>query len=300
MEQWRGPTGWIWLIPLLAHSTDALAWGLGTHVYFAQFLIWAVPLADPGLWRAARRFPQLAMAGACLPDLMIVAGDPFRHSHRWETVLHLLEIAERDEELAMAIGYASHLLADVVAHNHFVPAHEALWINRPMVTHALAEWAMDGHVRRKRLIRPGRLLDANCQELAKFVARGFSCAEYRAAQAVRRLAWAESLLSRSQLPGLLYRLFVTVDSRVVTHFDYYLEQTSIYLAGGIHALAAGQIPLWCADPSWQGELLALVQKLCRNHLYERFPLPLHFLHNRPQELENLVPTNGRAVKSSVA
>jgi hypothetical protein len=299
MEQGRGLGGWLWLVPLTAYSTDALAWGLSTHVYFAQFLIWAVPLVDPGLWRAARRFPQLVMAGACLPDLMIVAGDPFRHSHRWETGLRLLANASGEEELAMAIGYVSHLLADVVAHNHFVPAHEALWINRPMVTHAMAEWAMDGHVRcRAAVVRPGRLLDSNRQALARFVAKGFACTEERAGHAIRRLAWAESLLRRSGLPGLLYRLFAMVDGRVTAHFEYYLEQTSIYLSGGMNSLVGGQLPLWCADPAWQGEVLALVQRLCHSHLNERTSLPQHFLHNQPQEIAQLLESLGHPAKSS--
>lgn len=300
MERRHGLIGLLWLVPLMAYSTDALAWGLGTHVYFAQFLVWAVPLADPKLWRAARRFPRLVMAGACLPDLLIVAGDPFRHSHRWETLLRLFEIADEERDLAIALGYASHLLADVVAHNHFVPAHEALWINRPMITHAMAEWAMDGHVRRRVSARPGELLNANRQALARFVARGFACTEAQSSQAIRRLARAESLLRRSRVPGLLYRLFTAVDRRVVSHFDYYIEQTSIYLASGIDSLAEGQVPLWCADPAWRGKVLALVQALCRSHLNERFPLPSHFRCHPPQEIQNLLAASGHPAGSTAA
>ena len=46
-----------WLTPLLLYSSDALAWGLYTHVYFAQQLIWAVPLADPRFRRAMFALP---------------------------------------------------------------------------------------------------------------------------------------------------------------------------------------------------------------------------------------------------
>lgn len=288
MIQRRHLTGLLWLVPLLVHSAEALAWGLGTHVYFAQLLIWAVPLADPALWRAARRFPGLVMAGACLPDLLIVAGDPFRGSHRWETALRLLDDAEGEPEQAIAVGYLSHLLTDVVAHNHFVPAHEALWINRPMVTHALAEWAMDGYLQRRTVDRPGRLLAAGLPELSRFVAKGFGCPEAGAARAIQRLARAETLLRRSRLPNLLYGLFARADRRVTAHFDFYLEQTAIYLAAGIDALAAGRPPPWSADPAWQGELLALVQKLCRSHLRERISFSSLFLHVRPQEVVALM------------
>ena len=43
------------LIPLLLHSAEALAWGLATHLYFSQLLLWAVPLLDPRLRAAAKR-----------------------------------------------------------------------------------------------------------------------------------------------------------------------------------------------------------------------------------------------------
>jgi len=36
-----------WSIPASLFAADALAWGLCTHVYFAQLLVWAVPLLDP-------------------------------------------------------------------------------------------------------------------------------------------------------------------------------------------------------------------------------------------------------------
>lgn len=68
----------IWFLPLILHSGSALAWGLETHIYFSQLLIWAIPLADGAFRRAAGRFPHLVMAGACLPDLSLVGGAPAR------------------------------------------------------------------------------------------------------------------------------------------------------------------------------------------------------------------------------
>ena len=49
------------LLPL-----DALAWGLDTHLYFAQQALLAAPLADPALQRAVLRLPRFVLAGACL------------------------------------------------------------------------------------------------------------------------------------------------------------------------------------------------------------------------------------------
>ncbi|HWU85507.1 MAG TPA: hypothetical protein VN028_09225, partial [Rhodocyclaceae bacterium] len=64
----------LWLPALLLTASDANAWGLYTHVWFAQSLLWLVPVADPRFRAAARKLPQLVMAGACLPDLALVAG----------------------------------------------------------------------------------------------------------------------------------------------------------------------------------------------------------------------------------
>ena len=123
-----------WFIPLLLYSSNALAWGLYTHVYFAQQLLWAVPLADTRFRRAVRAFPGWVMAGACLPDLSLTgqhAGThDFKQTHQWDTARRLLEQASCDEERAIALGFASHLLVDIIAHNHFVPAHEKIVVER--------------------------------------------------------------------------------------------------------------------------------------------------------------------------
>src|SRR4030065_719383 len=90
---------WLYvLLPMLMHSADALAWGLATHIYFSQLLIWAVPLLDPRFRAAAKRLPQLVLAGACLPDLALVgrhaeaewAMDAHRARHVFASPPHLL------------------------------------------------------------------------------------------------------------------------------------------------------------------------------------------------------------------
>ena len=102
--------------------------------------------ADPQIRAAAQRLPRLVLAGACLPDLALAGRalglGAFRRAHQWST-LRRLAAACWDEERAIAVGYASHLLADVVAHNRFVPEHERRILDVPHVTHALCEWAMD-------------------------------------------------------------------------------------------------------------------------------------------------------------
>lgn len=132
-------------------SPDALAWGLQTHVFLAQWALAAVPLGDLHVRAAVLRLPRLVLAGACLPDLALAGRmlglTAFRRAHQW-SALRRLAAACWDEERAIAVGYASHLLADVVAHNSFVPEHERRILDHP-ACHACALRVGDGRLRSK-------------------------------------------------------------------------------------------------------------------------------------------------------
>ena len=257
-----------WSIPASLFAADALAWGLTTHVYFAQLLVWAVPLADPALRRAVRRFPQRLMAGACLPDLALVgttAGTrAFDASHRWETAHALLDAAHDDESRACAVGAMSHLWVDIIAHNHFVPAHEHLWCNVPMLTHAVAEWAMDHHIVRHRFRSQGAGRDCKSAEaattplrppapllqaddwLVDYVACNFDCPPAASRRAIRQLAGAERLLRHSRLPHALHGMGRVLDRKLAARFDYYIQEVTARLPQ-MNRVLAGEAPAWLAD-----------------------------------------------------
>lgn len=175
-------------LPLLLFAGDALAWGLQTHLYFAQHAIFAVPLLDADVRRAALRFPRLVLAGACLPDL--------------------------------ALGYASHLVSDVVAHNRFVPEHERRIADLAHVTHALAA----------------------------LVARRWHCSEAQARRALDWLARADRWLRAVRLPRASRLLLARLDSRMAPTFERYVRETSALLAQVGPALD-GIAPAAEADPA---------------------------------------------------
>jgi hypothetical protein len=239
----------LWSIPALLFAGDALAWGLYTHVYFAQLLVWAVPLLDPSLRRAVRRFPHRLTAGACLPDLALVgttAGTrAFDASHRWETAHALLDNAHDDEARACAVGAMSHLWVDIIAHNHFVPAHEHLWWNVPMLTHAASEWAMDRHIACHLFRPPATLLQADAW-LVDYVTANFGCTPAVARRAIRQLSGAERLLRHSRLPNLLHGAGRLFDRALAARFDYYVQETTSRLPQ-MNRVLAGEAPAWLAD-----------------------------------------------------
>lgn len=266
---------WRWLVPLLLYSADAHAWGLCTHVYFAQLLLWAVPLTDPRYRAAARKFPQLVLAGACLPDLSLLGrhfgASQLGGTHQWEHPRMLLDAAEGDIERAIALGYASHLLVDVIAHNHFVPAHEKMWLDVPLVTHAAAEWAMDRHIGKQLFAHPSELIRRHCHELAHYVARHFHCPVEAAKSALLFLAGAEAGLRVSGIPQLCYGTARVLDAGVRRRFNYYLGETTARLAH-INRILAGEEPQWHAEPDAKAARQRL-QSATALQLRHRVPLP---------------------------
>lgn len=248
----RRPLAWslLWLPALLLTSTDALAWGLYTHVYFAQLLLWAIPLADPALRRLARRHPKLVMAGACLPDVALTArsagADLLTTSHRWPQLHILMDAARSDAEHAAVLGYASHLMADIIAHNHFVPAHERLWFESEIATHVAVEWAMDHHVAGQLFTRPAELLHSERETLTSLMSRAFHCHPDNVGQALATLTRGESWLRTSRVHAGLYHAARFIDKRVQRRFNLYLGHTARRL-GQLDRLLDGELPGWLAE-----------------------------------------------------
>lgn len=239
-------------------APDALAWGLQTHVFLAQWVLAAAPLADPQFRAAVARLPRLMVAGACLPDLAIAGRMrgicAFRRSHQWSTLRRLADAAGCDEERAIVVGYASHLLADVIAHNRFVPEHERRILELPHVTHALCEWAMDEHLSRGLRTEPRELLASESAILVAVAANLFACPERVARETLRFLAGAERALRASRLPRLCKRVLRFFYADVAPRFDAYLGDAAAQVRR-VDAVLRGMEPRWQPEPE-PGQALA--------------------------------------------
>jgi hypothetical protein len=267
----------VWFLPLSLHSGEAFAWGLYTHVYFAQLLVWAIPLLDPKFRRAARSFPKLVLAGACLPDLALTGKyfktTAFDNTHQWTTAQAVLENAHGDEEHALALGFASHLFVDIIAHNHFVPAHETMWADVPLMTHVVSEWAMDAHLAPQLFETPAQLIHRHLSHLSEYAADTFSCDLTRSRSALVTLARADRVLRRSGIPKTLLIFSKTLDHRLVSRFDYYIKETNTRLHQ-INRVLQGH------EPAWQPELLCVetkrkhMRQFSKDEIQHRLPLPL--------------------------
>lgn len=231
-------------------APDALAWGLQTHVFLAQWLLAAAPFADPRFRNAVLRLPRLVLAGACLPDLALagkmIGSATFRCSHQWST-LRRFAAEGGDAERAIAVGYASHLLADVIAHNRFVPEHETRIGALPHVTHAICEWAMDHHLSRGLHERPADLLLCEIDTLAPVAAAAFGCRERMARRTLRVLACAERALRTSPLPRWCGRIVRALTSDVAPRFDAYIGDAAA-MVRRIETVLRGAEPRWEPEP----------------------------------------------------
>jgi hypothetical protein len=254
---------------------DANAWGLVTHLYFAQSLLWAMPLLDPRLQRAIKNFPELVMAGACLPDLAIVSHH-YRSTHLWENGHKLMQNAQTEEETAIAIGYISHLYIDVIAHNHFVPAHEAMWHKNEVFTHIASEWAMDGHLAPLMDTSARQLLNKHHAVIAAFISIQFECPVHVTTKALKRLAFWDGVLRAVRLPTLIYKAVQVVDKRVFKHFVYYVAKTQVAVAD-IGEVLNGKNPL--LEPELKNLSVAQLdywREQCLKHLYIVHSTPIQY------------------------
>ena len=99
------------------------AWTPGTHIYLGESILanlHALPAAVADLLRA---FPFDFLYGNIAADSSIAKKDApvGRHCHHWHVGQEIHDLAMSDALRAFGLGYLSHLAADVVAHNHFVP-----------------------------------------------------------------------------------------------------------------------------------------------------------------------------------
>ena len=262
-----------WCFPLTIYSLDADAWGLYTHVYFAQSLLLASPLLDKRFREAIKQFPELVTAGACLPDLAVIS-KKFSTTHQWQKAEYLINSASSHEETAIAIGYASHLYVDVIAHNHFVPAHEALWEHESIFTHIASEWAMDVHIQKFLHKTPGQLLTKHATVISHFIAPCFEQPQSLVKKKLVTLAFADRLLRSVKLPSIIHQCIHLNNNKKHKHFDYYIGKTEQALAE-FHKVLNGHRPNWLPELSVSDDLHRVI--MWRNHCLET----LHIDHAEP-------------------
>ena len=135
------------LLLTLLPST-AWAWTPGTHVFLGDAVLRSLSLLPDGIADLLRAFPHQFLYGSIAADTSIAKkyAPAGRHCHSWTVGFEIHEAA-RDEPLrSFALGYLSHLAADVVAHNYFVPRQLAITSATSSIGHSYWESRFETHL----------------------------------------------------------------------------------------------------------------------------------------------------------
>jgi hypothetical protein len=115
------------LVCLLSAHGTAWAWGPGVHLAVGNFLLSNLGLLSAALSELLLTHTNSFLYGCLSADFFIGKGSKpaAGHSHNWSTGFKLVQSATTPQSQAYAYGYLTHLAADIVAHNYYVP--NVLW-----------------------------------------------------------------------------------------------------------------------------------------------------------------------------
>ncbi len=136
------------LLFLLVLPDSAWAFGPATHVYLGRQLLDLLSLLPGPLAELLRAHPQSFLYGSMAADISfakkyVPAG---RHCHFWHVGEEILHSADNDRLRSVAFGYLSHLAADTIAHNFFVPRQLLLTSSTKALGHGYWEHRFDSHL----------------------------------------------------------------------------------------------------------------------------------------------------------
>ena len=137
------------IVLLLLVSATVLAWGPGNHLVFAVRVYRARrKLVSPATATLLREERTAYYYGNIAADIINFKGwgGHYNHCHRWTIVDEMRARAATPAEEAFVMGYLSHLAADTIAHNHFVPYHLARYARSKGLGHLYWEMRADRFV----------------------------------------------------------------------------------------------------------------------------------------------------------
>ncbi len=112
-----------WSVALILLPSQALAWGPGAHIECSTFLLKHLVLLAPAIKKLISAYSQEFTYGSLCPDMVLGKRymKPEHNNHQWSVGFNILDSAQDPAQRAFAFGYLSHLAADTVAHNIFIP-----------------------------------------------------------------------------------------------------------------------------------------------------------------------------------
>ncbi len=133
---------------LLVAAPPAYAWGAGVHLAIGNHILNNLGFIKPAIAALLASHASSFLYGCLSADIFIGKGcrTTPTHSHNWLVGQRLLEQAPSDALKAYAYGYLSHLAADTVAHNFYVPTMLAQTPGSGKLNHVYIEMQADMRV----------------------------------------------------------------------------------------------------------------------------------------------------------
>ena len=136
----------LWMLALLAAWACVAAWGPGHHLEFAERVYRRrrelLPAHVASLIHAEHEAYDYGNIAADIINFKAFGG-AYSHCHRWSIIEDMRELATSPRHEAFILGYLSHLAADTIAHNHFVPYHLARYARTKGLGHLYWEMNAD-------------------------------------------------------------------------------------------------------------------------------------------------------------
>lgn len=133
------------LAVLVGMPAEAFAWGPATHLELAWRLMQSTQALPAPVAALLETYPLDFYYGSIAADIIVgkKLAHYLNHCHRWTVGLEVQDAAANDRQKAFAWGYLSHLAADVVAHNYYVPYKMILGFAERGMNHAFWEMRFD-------------------------------------------------------------------------------------------------------------------------------------------------------------
>src|SRR3989449_1813811 len=148
LEQLAGPALALALVALALFPGAAHAWTPGTHVYLGESVLANLHQLPTAIADLLRAFPYDFLYGNIAADTSMAKkyAPVGRHCHAWHVGQEIFDLAPSDPLRAFGLGYLSHLAADTIAHNFFVPRQLVLTSSTVALGHSYWESRFETHL----------------------------------------------------------------------------------------------------------------------------------------------------------
>lgn len=138
----------ITVLAILLLPSEAHAWTPGTHIFLGESVLANLAQLPTTIADLLRAFPYDFLYGNIAADTSIAKkyAPVGRHCHSWHVGQEIFDSAENDALRSFGLGYLSHLAADTVAHNFYVPRQLVVTSSTIALGHSYWESRLETHL----------------------------------------------------------------------------------------------------------------------------------------------------------